>query len=160
MTPGGCGSTIFIPIMQNNNLGTHCEIALMCMPQNLTNENSKLLQVMAWCQQSRSHCLSQCSTRSPSWYVTTRPQTWQWYHNHDDDMIFWNRYTVIKIIHTGCRSHVRSKSTTAIRVIPDPTTTWMAHKIAADPFIGINSLCAEEFWRKANMHHQQSITFQ
>ena len=45
---------------QNSSLGTCCEISLMWMPQNLTNEKSTLIQVMAWCHQATSHYLGQC----------------------------------------------------------------------------------------------------
>ena len=44
----------------NRRLGTHCEITLRWMPQNLPNEESALVQVMAWCCQATSHYLSQC----------------------------------------------------------------------------------------------------
>ena len=47
--------------MQNSSLGTG-ETALILIPQNLTNEKSALVQVMAWCRQATSHYLSQCSS--------------------------------------------------------------------------------------------------
>ena len=48
--------------------------ALWWMPQDLTDDQSTLVQVMAWCRQSTSHYLSQCWPRSPSPYSVTRPQ--------------------------------------------------------------------------------------
>ena len=48
--------------------------ALQWMPQDLTDDKSKLVQVMAWCRQARSHYLSQCWPRSISPYGITRPQ--------------------------------------------------------------------------------------
>ena len=33
---------------------------LRWMPQNLTDDRSTLVQVMAWCHQATSHCLNQC----------------------------------------------------------------------------------------------------
>ena len=36
----------------------------MWIPQNLTNEKSQLIQVMAWCRQATNHYLSQYWTRS------------------------------------------------------------------------------------------------
>ena len=40
-------------------VGTHCEIALSWMPQDLPNDRkSTLVQVMAWCYQATSHYLS------------------------------------------------------------------------------------------------------
>ena len=61
--------------------------ALQWMPQDLTDDKSTLVQVMAWCRQATSHYLSQCWPRSLSPYGVTRPQ-WvkvshimsQWWH--------------------------------------------------------------------------------
>ena len=43
-------------------------------PQDLTDDKSALVQVMAWCRQATSHYLSQCWLRSPMPYGVTRPQ--------------------------------------------------------------------------------------
>ena len=40
--------------------GISYEIALRWIPQDLTNNKSTLVQVMAWCHQATSHYLSQC----------------------------------------------------------------------------------------------------
>ena len=48
--------------------------ALWWMPQDLTDDQSTLVQVMAWCHQATSHYLSQCWPRSLSPYGVTRPQ--------------------------------------------------------------------------------------
>ena len=48
------------------------EIAIRWMPQHLTDHQSTLVQVMAWCRQVTS--LSQCWPRSLSPYDVTRPQ--------------------------------------------------------------------------------------
>ena len=50
------------------------KIALRWMPQNITNEKSTLVQVMAWCCQTTSHYLSQCWPRFMSPCSVTRPQ--------------------------------------------------------------------------------------
>ena len=50
------------------------ENALWWMPWDLTDHQSTLVQVMAWCRQATSHYLSQCWPRSPSPYGFTRPQ--------------------------------------------------------------------------------------
>ena len=42
--------------------------------QNLTDDKSTLVQVMAWCHQATSHYLKQCWPRSPTPYGVTRPQ--------------------------------------------------------------------------------------
>ena len=59
-----CGSNLkkiynLTLITENSSLGTRCEIPT----QNPTNE-STFVQVMAWCCQAPSHCLSQCWPRS------------------------------------------------------------------------------------------------
>ena len=54
--------------------GIACEIALIWMSLDFTNDQSILVQVMAWCHQATSHYLSQCCPRSLSLYGVTRPQ--------------------------------------------------------------------------------------
>ena len=49
-------------------------MALTWKPQDLTDDKSTLVQVMAWCRQATSHYLSQCWPRSLSPYDVTRPQ--------------------------------------------------------------------------------------
>ena len=49
------------------------------MPRDLTDDNSTLVQVMAWCRQATSHYLSQCWPSSMSPYSVTRPQWLEWY---------------------------------------------------------------------------------
>ena len=44
------------------------------MPQDLTDDKSTLVQVMAWCRQATSHYLNQGWPRSPTPYGVTRPQ--------------------------------------------------------------------------------------
>ena len=48
--------------------------ALQWMPQDLTDDKSTLVQVMAWCRQAASHYLSQCLPRYMSPYGVPRPQ--------------------------------------------------------------------------------------
>ena len=47
---------------------------LRWMPQDLTDDRSTLVQVMAWCRQATSHYLNQCWPISPTPYGVTRPQ--------------------------------------------------------------------------------------
>ena len=54
--------------------GISCEIALKWMSLDFTDDQSILVQVMAWCRQAASHYLSQCWPRSLSPYGVTRPQ--------------------------------------------------------------------------------------
>ena len=78
LPPVRCGcnfkNIIFKLIVQNDSLGTCYETVLKWMQQNLANEKSTLLQMMAWCHQATSHCMSQCWPRSLSPYGITRPQ--------------------------------------------------------------------------------------
>ena len=48
--------------------------ALLWMPQDLTDDKSTLVQVMAWCRQATSPYLSQCWRSSLSPYGIDRPQ--------------------------------------------------------------------------------------
>ena len=48
--------------------------ALRYMPQDLSDDKSTLVQVMAWCYQASSHYLNQCWPRSMSPYGVTKPQ--------------------------------------------------------------------------------------
>ena len=74
---GRCDSNfktiIFKPIIRKSSLGNWCEIALRLMPTVLTNENSTLVHIMAWCCQT-SHYLSHCSHISMSPYGVPMPQ--------------------------------------------------------------------------------------
>ena len=54
--------------------GISCEIALILMSLDFTDDQLTLVQVMAWCRQATSHYLSQCWPRSMSLYGVTRPQ--------------------------------------------------------------------------------------
>ena len=48
--------------------------AFWWMPQDLADDKSTLVQVMAWCRQATSHDLSQCWLSSLSPYGVARPQ--------------------------------------------------------------------------------------
>ena len=61
--------------------------ALLWMPQDLTDDKSTLVQVMAWCRQATSHCLSQCWLSSLSPYGVARPQ-WVKFHRPHLQMRF------------------------------------------------------------------------
>ena len=91
------------------------EIAPRWMPQDLTDDKSTLIQVMAWCRQATSHYLGQCWPRSMSPYGITRPQ--------------W-------VKHTHCRKCVSSH--TASELCPRFPTMWenMSHSAL---LWGINS---------------------
>ena len=78
LAPGRCccnsKSYFFKLTKQYSSLGNSSEIALSWILQILTNKKSTLVQVMAWCCQAPSHCLSQWWSRSQSPCAVTRPQ--------------------------------------------------------------------------------------
>ena len=57
---------IFKEILVIDDWGISGEIALTWKPQDLTDDKSTLVQVMAWCRQATSHYLSQCRPSSLS----------------------------------------------------------------------------------------------
>ena len=64
---------IFNQILVIDGWGISCEIPLIWMTLDFTDDKSTLVQVMAWCRQATSHYLSQCWPRSLSPYgVTTQ----------------------------------------------------------------------------------------
>ena len=54
---------LFKWILVINGWGISCEISLICISLDLTDNQSTLVQVMAWCHQTTSHYLSQCWPR-------------------------------------------------------------------------------------------------
>ena len=75
--------------------GISCEIALIWMSLDFTDDQSELVQVMAWCCQATSHYLSQWWPRSLSPYGVTRPQ---WVNfNHSMDKWEWNCLSIPKL---------------------------------------------------------------
>ena len=65
---------IFKQILVIDGWGISCEIALIWMSLDFPDDQSTLVQLMAWCHQATSHYLSQCWPRSLSPYGVTRPQ--------------------------------------------------------------------------------------
>ena len=57
-----------------DDCGISGKIALRWLPLDLTDDKSKLVQVMTWCRQATSHYLSQCWPRSMSPYSVIRPK--------------------------------------------------------------------------------------
>ena len=81
---------IFKQIFVIDGWGISCQIALIWMSMDFTDDQSTLVQVMTRCHQATSHYLSQCWPRSLSPYGVTRPQwvnSWpkipvKWQTNH------------------------------------------------------------------------------
>ena len=65
---------IFKKILVIDDWGISYEIALIWMSLDVADDQSTLVQVMAWCRQATSHYLSQCWPRSLSPFGDTRPQ--------------------------------------------------------------------------------------
>ena len=106
-----------------------CEIALIWLSLDFTDDQSTLVQVMAWCRQATSHYLSQCWPSFLSPYGVIRPQ-WvksvlilkvvAWYHQTTDHYLnecHWqqslhsksfNRYSVLGTkLGTVCLMHYK-----------------------------------------------------
>ena len=67
LAPGRYGCYLKLVISNSsriNILRISSEIVLRWMPQDLTDDKSTLVQVMAWCRQATSHYLNQCWPRS------------------------------------------------------------------------------------------------
>ena len=64
---------IFMLILVVNGWGISCETVLLWVSLDYTDDESTLVQVMAWCRQATSHYLSQCWPRSLLPYGFTRP---------------------------------------------------------------------------------------
>ena len=65
---------IFKQILVIDGWGISCEIALLWMSLDFTDDESTLVQVMAWCRQAPSHYLSQCWPRYLSPYGVIKLQ--------------------------------------------------------------------------------------
>ena len=65
---------IFKLILVIDDWGISCAIALTWKLQDLTDDESTLVQVMAWCHRAASHYMRQCWPSSRSPYDVTRPQ--------------------------------------------------------------------------------------
>ena len=72
--PLGNLNVIFKKILVIDGWGNSCEIALIWMSLDFTDDQSTLVQVMAWCHQATSHYLRQCWPSFMSSYGVTRPQ--------------------------------------------------------------------------------------
>ena len=68
------GHVIFKQILVIDGWGISCEIAPIWMSLDFNDDQSTLVQVMAWCCQATSHYLSQCWPRPLTPYGVTRPQ--------------------------------------------------------------------------------------
>ena len=78
LAPGRSGSDskngIFNLVLLIGIFGSSHDNALRWMPEDLADDKSTLVQVMAWCRWATSHCLNQCWLSSFSSYGVARPQ--------------------------------------------------------------------------------------
>ena len=82
LAPGKCEwnfrYVIFKHILVIGGWGISCEIAPIWMSLEFTDDQSTLVQVLAWCRHATSHYLSQCWPRSLSSYGVTIPEWVNW----------------------------------------------------------------------------------
>ena len=64
---------IFKHILMIDGWSISCEITPIWMSLDFTDNQSTLVQVMAWCRRTTSHYLSHCWSKSLSPYGVTRP---------------------------------------------------------------------------------------
>ena len=68
LAPGRCGcnfTSVFSKFMSQIHIfSTSCETGFRWMPLNHTDDESTLVQLMAWCSQATNHYLNQCWPRS------------------------------------------------------------------------------------------------
>ena len=99
-------SAISKHMLQSRFIWRSSEIALMWMPQNIFDDKSALVQVMACCHQATSHYLSQCWPRWILPYGITRPQF---------EKLYWS-----SMCSSSVRSHY-SHITTVLRITSNAT---------------------------------------
>ena len=92
---------IFKQILVIDSWRICCEIAVIRMSLDFTDDQSTLVQVMAWCRQAPSHYLSHCWPRSLSPYGIARPQ-WvnKWYQLIDHELMHWGSDKMVAIFQT------------------------------------------------------------
>ena len=76
LAPGRCKLKLVIFKLKSrlNILSISCEITLRWIQQDLIDDKSALVQVMAWCHQATSHCLNHCRPRFVLPYGISGPQ--------------------------------------------------------------------------------------
>ena len=119
---------------------------LRWMPQNLTDDQSTLVQVMAWCRQATSQYLNQCWPRSPTPYGVTRPQ---WVKDENS--------TGVRLWTLKCAESVRKYQGTFvlsfISSYRDGVGSWKSWSWSVYLMLWI--LCLPMAWRPKELGHQQ-----
>ena len=94
----------FKQILVIDGWGISCQIALIWISLDFTDDQSTLFQVIAWCRQATSHYLSQCWPRSVSPHGVTRPQ---WFY-------------IMLLVHWWLKRFVRRLKETCIKLLLKP----------------------------------------
>ena len=89
---------IFKQILVIDGWGVFCEITLIPMSLDFTDDQSTLVQVMAWCLQATSHYLGLCWPRSLLPYGVTTPQWVTSWRPSDTYMCQQSRPSLVQIM--------------------------------------------------------------
>ena len=123
---------IFKQILVIDGWGISCEIALIWMSLDFTDDQSTLVPVMAWCSQATSHYLSQCWHRSLWPYGITRPQ---WVN-----VGYWIKWSIL--MKTLCWSTVHE-----LHLDTCLCTQWEQHYLTKCDIIDMNYHLMLTHWR-------------
>ena len=99
-----------------------CEIALIWMSLDFTDDQSTLVQVMAWCRQAKSHYLNHCWPRSPTPYVVTRPQ---WVDSSVQSHDSWGISELTVLVHSKILSKTECQCTFGLRSTMNNLCLWI-----------------------------------
>ena len=125
---------IFKWILVIDGWGISCEIALIWMSLDFVDDQSTLVQVMAWCRQATSHYMSQCWLRSLSSYGVTRPQ-WVKPLYHRNNYRMWVKWAstiqqqnmnCVQILRMYCMEIIAVRDAGFIQQIYFPPFHWMS----------------------------------
>ena len=86
---GRCYNDFKCLIFKNLLVNDIISVCSPCCCQDLTDENSALVQVMAWCHQATSHYLTHCCSRPMTAYGVSRPPWVNPFSNELSDNIPW-----------------------------------------------------------------------
>ena len=116
---------IFKHILVIDGWGISCEISLIWMSLDFTDDQSTLVQVMAWCRQAPTHYLSQCWPRSLLPYGVTRPQ---WATVDPDQVTIWH-HLAIRIDQIDMNSFIKHKYQFLFSFVLDLCYWWWCFRL-------------------------------
>ena len=97
-------NVIFILVLLIGIFRSSHDNTLRWMPEDLTDDKSTLVLVMAWCRQATSHYLSQCWLSSLSPYGVARPQ---WVKDYKDILVCvltQEQQYMLLVVHSQCNA--------------------------------------------------------